>query len=170
MNAPREIQVHMGQLALGSGADVLRATLGSCVGIGLLWRERALYGLAHCLLPDAPRRAGTSAASGASGASGTSAAKYVTDALPSLLALMQVPHAAHHALEAVLAGGANMVHYPCRPLHAPIGEQNAQTARRLLDALGVRVIHQDVGGECGRQIWIDCAQHAFTVKTIGRPL
>ena len=124
MNDAREIQVHMCALAIGQGNDVLRATLGSCVGIGLLWRERAIYGLAHCLLPDAP----------------------------------------------VLAGGANMVHYTRRPAHPPIGEQNVRTAQQLLEALGVRVVHVDAGGECGRQLLIDCQQHTFVVKKIARTL
>ncbi|MGF6761540.1 chemotaxis protein CheD [Paraburkholderia sp. GAS33] len=158
MTDAREIQVHMCAIGIGNGHDVLRATLGSCVGIGLLWRERGIYGLAHCLLPDAavrPEGIG---------------AKYVTQAIPSLLSLMQVQRASHGALEAVLAGGANMVHYARRPTHAPIGEQNVRTAQTLLEGLGVRVVHEDVGGECGRQLLIDCRQHAFVVKKITRTL
>lgn len=158
MTDGREIQVHMCAIGIGTGQDVLRATLGSCVGIGLLWRERAIYGLAHCLLPDALNR------------SNGIGAKYVTQAIPSLLTLMQVERASYDGLEAVLAGGANMVHYKRRPNHAPIGEQNVRTAQELLEALGVRVVHTDVGGECGRQLFIDCQQHAFVVKKIARPL
>ena len=159
MTGAREIQVHMCALAVGTGNDVLRATLGSCVGIGLLWRERGIYGLAHCLLPEAPVRPIRSEDGGA---------KYVTQAIPALLASMQVPRAAHGALEAVLAGGANMVHYTRRPSHPPIGELNVRTAQQLLEALGVRVVHSDVGGECGRQLLIDCQQHTFVVKQITR--
>jgi chemotaxis protein CheD len=159
----REIQVHMCAIGIGSHADVLRATLGSCVGIGLLWRERAIYGLAHCLLPEAPHRPEAPDVSLGIGA------KYVTQAIPSLLSLMQVQRASYGALEAVLAGGANMVHYERRPAHAPIGEQNVRTAQRLLDALGVRVVHADVGGDSGRQLLIDCRAHTFVVKKIGRP-
>jgi chemotaxis protein CheD len=128
------------------------------VGIGLLWRERAIYGLAHCLLPD-----------GANRPEGIGA-KYVTQAVPSLLRLMQVQRASHDALEAVLAGGANMVHYARRPTHAPIGEQNVRTAQQLLETLGVRVVHVDAGGDCGRQLLIDCHRHSFVVKKISRTL
>jgi chemotaxis protein CheD len=159
----REIQVHMCAIGIGRGHDVLRATLGSCVGIGLLWRERAIYGLAHCLLPDAPTLPAPILPAGIG-------AKYVTQAVPSLLSLMQVQRASYDALEAVLVGGANMVHYARRPAHAPIGEQNVRTAQQLLEALGVRVIHVDAGGECGRQLLIDCHQHAFVVKKISRTL
>lgn len=161
---PREIQVRMCALAVGSGNDVLRATLGSCVGIGLLWRERAVYGLAHCLLPCAshPELAGSE------DKPGTSSAKYVIDAVPALLAAMHATLAPRDALEAVLAGGANMMHHVPTPRHGLIGEQNVQAAQRLLASLGLRVVHADVGGECGRQLSIDCAQHTYAVKRIAR--
>lgn len=155
----REVQVHMCQIGIGGGNDVLRATLGSCVGIGVLWRERSLYGLAHCLLPEEPD---------GSSVSPESAAKYVTQAVPQLMTMMRIQQAARGAVEVVLAGGANMVHYAREPRHAPIGEQNVRTAQRLLAALGVRVVHTDVGGECGRQLMIDCGQHAYAVKKFAR--
>lgn len=192
MTGGREIQVHMCAIGIGGGEDVLRTTLGSCVGIGLLWRARGIYGLAHCLLPEAPERANerTGERTGERTSERTSertnerdnpsgkptekpdatSAKYVSEAIPSLLHLMQVQRASYGELEAVVAGGANMVHYERRPTHAPIGEQNARTAQRLLDALGVRIVHTDVGGESGRQLLIDCRQHSFVVKKIARSL
>ncbi|AKJ67516.1 hypothetical protein ABW99_03995 [Pandoraea thiooxydans] len=161
MPSTHEIQVHMCKIAIGRGCDgnVLRTTLGSCVGIGLLWRERDLYGLAHCLLPDSAPGAPRPVAPGA---------KYVTQAVPSLLSMMHAWHAPPDALEAVLAGGANMVHYVSTPRHAPIGELNVRTAQKLLAEHGVRVVHLDVGGDCGRQLSIDCARHEYAVKTISR--
>jgi chemotaxis protein CheD len=161
MAEAREIQVHMCQLAVGSGADVLRATLGSCVGIGLLWRERALYGLAHCLLP------GDRHARIAEGLGGVGA-KYVTQAVPSLLRLMGITEQASASIEAVLAGGANMVCYPGAPRHGAIGEQNVRLAQQLLGQHGLRIVHSDVGGECGRQLTINCAQHEYRVRKFAR--
>ncbi|WP_114240083.1 chemotaxis protein CheD [Dyella sp. C9] len=156
MEATREIQVRMCELHGGSGQDILRATLGSCVGIGLLWRQQGRYALAHCLLPEAPANA---AAFGA---------KYVSDAVPSLLSLLEVPASRIDQLEAVLAGGACMVTHATPPRHGLIGEQNARAAQRLLAAAGIRVVHQEVGGECGRQLLIDCARHQYHVRTIER--
>ncbi|MGA7816957.1 hypothetical protein [Caballeronia sp.] len=46
--------VRIGEVKTAGRDVILRATLGSCVGIGVLWRSRGLYALAHCLLPDAP--------------------------------------------------------------------------------------------------------------------
>jgi chemotaxis protein CheD len=180
-SSARELQVHMCQIAIGGGNDVLRATLGSCVGIGVLWRERSLYGLAHCLLPEAPADAGVTGVTGASGApasasastsgsasTSASAAKYVSQAVPALMKMMEIPRAAHRSVEVVLAGGANMVRYVREPHHAPIGELNVRTAQRLLAALNLRIVHTEVGGECGRQLLIDCGQHAYAVKTFRR--
>jgi len=162
MSEAREIQVHMCQIAVGSVGDVLRATLGSCVGIGLLWHERALYGLAHCLLPGDGASARTDAGPPGIGA------KYVTQAVPSLLRLMGITDEARASIEAVLAGGANMMSYPVTPRHEAIGEQNVRVARQLLGELGLRVVHHDVGGECGRQLVIDCARHEYRVRRFAR--
>lgn len=156
MEANREVQVRMCEVRTGQGNDILRATLGSCVGIGLLWRERGIYGLAHCLLPEAPQPAVEASA------------KYVTDAVPSLLSLMEIPTAKKRQVEAVIAGGACMVQHQTPPRHGLIGEQNARMAQRLIAATGIRVVHVDVGGECGRQLLIDCAQHHYEVRIIGR--
>jgi chemotaxis protein CheD len=146
----------MCQVAVGRTGDLLRTTLGSCVGIGFLWREKGIYGLAHCLLPESP----TSHQS--------ISAKYVTDAVPSLLALMRIREPDRPQIEAVIAGGACMVQHKQPPRHGMIGEQNAEVAQRLVAAAGIRVIHVDVGGLSGRQLHIDCAQHRYLVKTIAR--
>ncbi|MEJ0004348.1 MAG: chemotaxis protein CheD [Pararobbsia sp.] len=48
-----EVVVRIGE-AKAASHGVLKATLGSCVGIGLLWRARQRCALAHCLLPESP--------------------------------------------------------------------------------------------------------------------
>lgn len=158
MREGQGIQVRMCEARVGQGDDVLHAILGSCVGIGLLWRQRGLYGLAHCLLPVSPQpieRTG---------------AKYVTTALPTLLAMMKLERSQHREVEAVIAGGACMVQHATPPKHGLIGAQNARMAQQLLAQTGIRVVHVDVGGESGRQLLIDCAQHHYAVRVIGRPI
>jgi chemotaxis protein CheD len=151
-----DLHVKMCEVRTGSGRQVLRTTLGSCVGIGLLWRGRDLCGLAHCLLPESSSR------------SAAPSAKFVTDALPSLLQMMGAARADHAQLEAVIAGGACMVQ-PVRPApYGLIGEQNTQVATRLLTEAGIRVIHTDVGGTSGRQLSIDCHSQQYAVRTFER--
>jgi chemotaxis protein CheD len=156
MSEGQDIQVRMCEVKVGSGKDVLRAILGSCVGIGLLWRRRGIYGMAHCLLPEPPH------------SSPELGAKYVTGAMPTLLSMMELERRQQEEVEAVIAGGACMVQHAVMPRHGMIGEQNARMAQRLLAETRIKVVHVDVGGESGRQLVIDCAQHQFAVRTIGR--
>jgi chemotaxis protein CheD len=156
MKTGREIHVRMCEMETGSGDDLLRTTLGSCVGIGLLWRNRDLCGLAHCLLPEG------------SSLSEEKSAKYVTEAIPSLLALMGAAPSQRHQLEAVVAGGACMVINAKPAPYGLIGEQNTRMAQKLLEQAGIRVVHTDVGGTRGRQLRIDCAQKTYLVNTIDR--
>ena len=165
----RDVQVRMCEIAVSTRDDarILRATLGSCVGIGLLWPARGTGGLAHCLLPQpvGPIRAAEHAAQ--AGRHGNSA-KYVVDALPALIAMMGAEAAPEGEIEAVLAGGANMMHHRTT-LHEPIGELNVRMAQQLLAGARVRVVHVDVGGECGRQLTIECEQQEYAVRRFLRP-
>jgi chemotaxis protein CheD len=166
MSNQRDVQVRMCEIAVSSGeeATILRATLGSCVGIGLLWRARATYGLAHCLLP-----APVGAVRGPGAAQAGNGAKYVIEALPKLLAMMHAEDAPEGEIEAVLAGGANMMHHRTT-IHEPIGELNIRMARQVLADTRVKLVHVDVGGECGRQLTIDCEQHQYAVRHFSRSL
>lgn len=154
MEPAHDIRVRMGEASVGQAGDVLHAILGSCVGIGLLWRQRGICGLAHCLLPEAP--AGSPAP----------ATKYVSSALPALLVRMGASQPQYEQLDAVLAGGACMVPHTKMPRHGQIGEQNADMARRLLAAAGIRVVHADLGGDHGRRLLIDCGDYHYDSKVI----
>lgn len=129
-----DIQVRMCEVKLGSGSDVLRAILGSCVGIGLLWRKRGLYAMAHCLLPEPPQ------------APAGEGAKYVTDAVPTLLSMMGLERTRQDEVEAVIAGGACMVQHATPPRHGLIGEQNTRMAQQLLAQTRIKLVHVEVGG------------------------
>jgi chemotaxis protein CheD len=166
MSSQRDVQVRMCEIAVSSGDDatILRATLGSCVGIGLLWRARATYGLAHCLLP-----APVGAARDPGAAQAGNGAKYVIEALPKLLSMMHANDAPEGEIEAVLAGGANMMHHRMT-IHEPIGELNIRMARQMLTDARLKLVHVDVGGECGRQLTIHCEQHHYAVRHFSRSL
>lgn len=152
----RDFHVKMCEVRTGVAPQVLRTTLGSCVGIGLLWRERERCALAHCLLPESPVR------------TTTPTAKYVTDAVPALLQLIGAAPAQHGQLEAVLAGGACMVPLARPAPYGLIGEQNTRVARQLLAEAGIRIVHTDIGGINGRQLCIDCGTQQYAIRTFER--
>lgn len=149
--------VGMGQLSVGTHGEQLQALLGSCIGIGFLWKNGPCCGLAHCLLPEAP------------GADSSLGARYVSQAVPSLLRLMGVRQADYADIEVVLAGGASMF----GPAHAhgrlQVGRQNAQAAQKYLDQCGLSVSFCALGGRHGRQLLIDCARHSYAVTDVVAP-
>lgn len=70
--------VGIGEVVIGRTNAVLKATLGSCVGIAFFWNKGGVCGLAHCLLPESPKSVLSIGV------------RYVDQAVPSLFALMQL--------------------------------------------------------------------------------
>jgi chemotaxis protein CheD len=150
---PQCLQVTMGKLKIGARTGQLQALLGSCIGIGFIWRKRGRCGLAHCLLPEAPEL------------QAELGARYVSQAVPSLLMMMGATEADYPDIEVIVAGGANMLgNYTSR---LQIGTQNAAAAHKYLSLHGLTVRYCRVGGECGRTMTIDCATHSYAICEIG---
>ena len=147
--------VGMGQLSVGTHGEQLQALLGSCIGIGFIWKNGPCCGLAHCLLPEAPC------------ADSSLGARYVSQAVPSLLRLMGVRQADYADIEVVLAGGASM--FGPRNGRLQVGRQNAQAAQKYLDQCGLSVSFCALGGRHGRQLLIDCAHHSYAVTDVVAP-
>ena len=145
--------VWTGQLDTGRGATVLTALLGSCVGIGVLWRRRGVVGLAHCLLPE-----GTPDDAGHGG-------RYVSNAVPSLLSAMGVRREHYGEVEVVIAGGARMLRLAGDG--GAIGRRNVLAAHAHLAARGLSLAFEDVGGCHGRRLTLDCAAQRFSVEPVG---
>lgn len=144
--------VWTGQLELGRGDTVLTALLGSCVGIGMLWRARGVCALAHCLLPDGVVE------------DGMRSARYVSTAVPALLAALGVRREHYDEVEIVIAGGARMLRLPCGD--GAVGRRNILAAYAQLAARGMRVAHEDVGGFQGRRLSIDCAGMRYRIERV----
>ena len=144
--------VGMGQLSVGTHGEQLQALLGSCIGIGFIWKKGHRCGLAHCLLPEAP------------GSDHSIGARYVSQAVPSLLRLMGVRQADYADIDVVLAGGASM--FGPRNGRLQVGRQNAEAAQKYLDQCGLRVSFCALGGRHGRQLLIDCAHLSYAVTDV----
>lgn len=154
MKTGREIFVKIGELKTGRTDDVLKATLGSCVGIAFLWKKKGIYGLAHCLLPDGPDPIYRLSA------------KYVTAAVPSLIAKMEIAPEDFDDIEVHIAGGGNMQDALTNRKTVPIGLQNVEKARQVLKEKGFRILSEDVGGDMARQIIVRCETAQVTVRKI----
>lgn len=146
------VHVWTGQLEVGSGTAVLTALLGSCVGIGMLWRGRAA--LAHCLLPEGD-------------AVETHAARYVSTAVPAMLAALGVRRAQYDEIEIVVAGGARMLRLSSGgDGDGAIGRRNIVAVQAQLAARGLRAAFEDLGGCHGRRLSIDCARQSYLVTRV----
>lgn len=154
-------QVGMGQLMVGAHDEQLHAVLGSCVGIAFIWKKGGRCALAHCLLPESPEAGGND---GAFGDVGNFSARYVSQAVPSLLRLMGARSSDYADIDVVLAGGASMFNSHSGRLQ--VGQQNVAAARKYLMQSGLQVRHSELGGKCGRQILIDCADQSFSISNI----
>ncbi len=134
-------------MKIGKSPEILKSTLGSCVGIGIVWKEKNKYALAHCLLPESEEEIFSIGA------------KYVTQAIPSLIALLSLKPDNIKSVDVYLVGGNNML--PNKASKAAsnsnhIGVQNADKAEFLLKEKGFRIKLKEVGGDCPSQIIIDC--------------
>ncbi|MBC7464829.1 MAG: chemotaxis protein CheD [Bdellovibrio sp.] len=159
MNMDKVVHVSIGEVKVGKDEDILMASLGSCVGIGFIWKRKNLFGLAHCLLPEASLEEAEL---------NLMTARYVSQAVPSLMKLMNIERKNRGEIDAVLAGGGNMTAPKNSDPTNLIGTLNANAAEKYLKQMGIQVVAKELGGETGRKIYLFCQTAEFTIKKISR--
>lgn len=147
-----ETLVGMGEIIGGQPPQLLRAVVGSCVALAL-YHPRLMKGvMAHVVLPSAAGHPGTPG-------------KFADTAVPNMLQWFRTLGLPAQGLSAKLAGGANM--FGSRgPVQ--IGEANVQAVARALQAAGIRIAAQDVGGARGRRVTFDCGGGGLTIESAGQ--
>lgn len=145
--------VGMGQIAVAESPASLTAVLGSCLGVTLYHRRSQQGILAHVVLPNVGRQT-------------ASPGKFVDTAIPNMLQWFKQHGIGSSGLIAKLTGGACMFGSG-GPMQ--IGASNAKVAKHAFEAAGVRVAAEDLGGNNGRRITLDCSTGTITVETIGSP-
>jgi chemotaxis protein CheD len=157
VDAKQVIHVKIGEVKVGKEGDLLKATLGSCVGIAVLWKSKNRYALAHCLLPESPS---TTYQIGG---------KYVDQAVPSLLSMLGIKADQYGELEVYLAGGGNMMEQLSRRNPHHIGLQNAAAAKKVITGLGIKIKDAMLGGEQAHQISINCTTGQVLMSKLEKP-
>lgn len=150
------LAVRIGEVKVARNGELLKATLGSCVGIGVIWRDKGICGLAHCLLPQGPS---TTFEIGG---------RFVDQAVRSLIALMKIRQEDLTAVSVVIVGGGNMTSPKKKDSPDLIGASNFRAALSEAGKHGLKVVFSDGGGEEGRKIFIDSADFSFRVEKIPR--
>lgn len=147
------VHVKIGHIECAGSPHTLKATLGSCVGIALLWPQAGRAALAHCLLPSSA----LAAKALHDRAADVGPARCVDQAVPALLALLDVPAGQRRQVQAHLAGGAHLRALASSLRSTGVGALNIRAAREALGAAGLRISGERVGGDLPIQIVVDCA-------------
>ncbi len=129
--------------------------LGSCVAILLYDAEARVGGMAHILLP-----------SPALSRRDSNPAKFPQTAVPRLLELMAADGAKPQRITARLAGGASMFAALAPPGTIQMGERNLVAARQVLNAHGVPLVAEAVGGDFGRTVRFRVCDGQVQISTV----
>ncbi|NLE36687.1 MAG: chemotaxis protein CheD [Pirellulaceae bacterium] len=153
LKASSDRHVGMGQIAIGCGPTNLTAVLGSCLAVTMHSPKHEIGILAHVILAQ-------------SGGRDSPPGKYADTAVIEMLRMMENANVPRKAIVARLAGGAN-IFGRTGPLQ--IGDANIKAVTQSLDAAGIAVKAQDVGGNKGRRVSLDCRTGSLTIEMAGSP-
>ncbi|WP_295904643.1 chemotaxis protein CheD [uncultured Bdellovibrio sp.] len=157
MNDVKDVlSVHIGEVKVARNGETLKAILGSCVGIGFIWKRKSMCGLAHCFLPENPEK------------SFSISGRYVDQAIASLFALMKIRPEDVAEIDVIFAGGGNMTNPDAADNSKLIGGQNLSAAERELKKKGMKIVFVEYGGCQGRKVTIDSASCTYQVEAIPR--
>jgi chemotaxis protein CheD len=152
----RVVVVRVADLRCGGADDTLVTVgLGSCVAILLYDAEARVGGMAHILLP-----------SPALSRRDSNPAKFPQTAVPRLLELMAADGARPQRITARLAGGASMFAALAPPGTIQMGERNLVAARQVLNAHGVPLVGEAVGGDFGRTVRFQVCDGRVQISTV----
>lgn len=130
--------------------------LGSCIALILDDREAQIGGLAHIVLPTPSLSRDRS-----------NPIRFAETAVPFLVAEMVHAGAVRGRLTARLVGGASLFAALTTPGTVQIGQRNVLAVRAALDAAGVKLVGEAVGGEIGRSVWFAVDTGIVTVRSVG---
>ncbi|NLJ85127.1 MAG: chemotaxis protein CheD [Firmicutes bacterium] len=151
-----DIFVNMGEIEVVRGEGVLITVgLGSCVGVAIFDQERSVGGLAHVFL-----------AASRNGLGATQPGKFADTAIPALVDALIRVGARRSALEAKIAGGANL--FPrLGESTLNVGKQNVAAVREHLQLNAIPLRAEDVEGNKGRKMTLYTKTGIVVVQSIG---
>ncbi len=149
------VKIGMAQFRVGTAPmRMVTMALGSCVGIVLYDAGRRSGALAHVMHPSRKMVKNNS-----------NRAKFVDTAVELMIGRMVKNGARIDRIVAKIFGGARMFgHVTGIQGMIQIGEANIDAARRELQALGIPVVAERVGGTSGRTVLFDLSDGSVTVR------
>lgn len=160
MNSHHQIiKVGIADLNIVRAPDRIRTSgLGSCVGVVIYDEKMKLGGLAHIMLPDSQQAKLTN----------KNNYKYADTAIKILIDKMIQNGARQYALQAKIAGGAQMFKFASGNDMMRIGPRNVEAVKKILAQYRIPIIAADVGGSSGRTIEYDPITNRLKIRTVNK--
>ncbi|AVQ13926.1 chemotaxis protein CheD [Leptospira santarosai] len=136
------VNVGIADMQGAQSPEILRTTLGSCIGVVFYAPDKKVGAMSHFMLSKDP--------SGKD--SQKNPFKYADTAIPLLIKKMSEMGCNHGEYSVRLFGGASMFKGVQSSFLQNIGEQNILIARAILEQSKIPLIVEDVGGHDGRTI------------------
>jgi putative nucleotidyltransferase with HDIG domain len=136
---------------------VLKAILGTCVGVAVYDPRAGVGGLVHLLLPEPL----------SPGAEHLQEAKYACTGLPAFLAALDDAGADRRRLRAVLAGGALIAPVNDLDLRLDIGGRTVEVVQNILAQEKIPVEQSDTGGLWPSNLMLDMTTWESRIKPAG---
>ncbi|MGB9866948.1 MAG: chemotaxis protein CheD [Bacillota bacterium] len=153
--AERESVVRTGEMRVVQGSGCLVAFgVGSCVILALFDPLCCVAGMAHVFLPSS---------GGNCNCSSVLPAKYADRAVPELQRMLVCAGANPMRIRAKLAGGANLFSSITSGA-LEVGKLNVAAVESALERIGIPVVGSDIGGRCGRTIYLMVPSMAMKVS------
>lgn len=150
-----EIRVDMAEVKVESRPVLLVTNVGSCVAICIHDSRNKRGGLLHIMLPNSKKVSNESLPY-----------KYADTAVPALAEFLRKLGKGDVCLLAKIAGGANMfAHLKSRLLN--IGAKNVEAVKEALEANGIRLLAEDVGGAYGRRVFFNVVTGSVYIQRVG---
>lgn len=136
------INVGIAEITLSKSPNILRTTLGSCIGVVLYQPDAKIGAIAHIMLARDPIGRDKL----------KNPAKYGETALPRLIKIMEDEGCKLGSYSARLFGAASMFKNISSNFLQNIGENNISLVRDFLNERKIPILVEDVGGHEGRTI------------------
>lgn len=151
------VGVGLGEIAVSQNRDEILVAfgLGSCVGIGAYDPGKGIAGLLHAVLPEPLN------------GSDLTSTKYVSNGIDKLFEEMIKKGAVKERLIIRIAGGANMLTSPGLSKTFDIGTRNIAKAQSVLEAQGMKIVSQSIGGNIGRTFRVYVCDGKMSIRMIG---
>ncbi|HLR07951.1 MAG TPA: chemotaxis protein CheD [Bacillota bacterium] len=153
------VKVGIADLNFVKAPNIIRTSgLGSCVGVVVYDLARKTAGLAHIMLPDSKQAKQAH----------LNKYKYADTAIDIMIERLSKNGARRNALQAKMAGGAEMFQFTSASDIMRIGPRNIEAVRSHLQKHRIPLIAEDVGGCSGRTIEFNPASGALRIRTVNK--